>query len=208
MMTSIQYLLKASAVAACLFSSTLAINAKTVVFSEDFSDPKVRTDFPYLGGTGDSAYTVGEWVAFKKDAFGSVIENGVATVNQGAKGQWAIAIVLDMKEHGPGKYKVTFDVDKNPAGVFSVAEIENLGSVRILTNKVSSEAFNVGQSRARVANLLAADGKGWQSVYDATWGKKATFTFTYDGTGFLGFALSAFNRTATIDNFQVIKVSD
>jgi hypothetical protein len=196
--------------AAALLVGTAAISfnatADTVVFSEDFSEPTVRTDFPYVGGSGEEAYTIGEWVAFKKDTFGSEIKDGVAVVNSNAKGQWAIAIVLDMAEHGEGKYKVTFDVMGDAAGVFSVAELENLGYVRILTNKVSSEAFWTGDSMARATNLLAARGKGWESVYDATWGKEASFSFKYDGSGYIGFALSAYNRTLKIDNFKVTKV--
>jgi hypothetical protein len=182
---------------------TSLLSAGNVVFSEDFTEPTVRTDFPYVGGTGPSAYKIGEWVAFHKDDYGSVFEDGVAKVNANQYGQWGIAIVLDLSEHGPGSYTVSFDLKDSPAGVFSIAEIENLGSVRILTNKVASETFAVGESKARVSNLLNRSGKGWKSVYDAANRKQARFKFKYDGTGLIGFALSAFNQKVTIDNFTV-----
>jgi hypothetical protein len=173
------------------------------VFSEDFSDPVYRTDFPFVVGSGFSHYSPGQWAAYQKDGFGSHFKDGKVIVNSSETGQWGVALVLDLSGYGPGLYKVSFDVIGPPTGIFSIAQIRGLGSVRILTNTLSSEVFDPGESRATVTNLLDPRGAGWVSLHDTVSRGTASFTFEFDGEGLIGFALSAFNQSVTIDDFAV-----
>jgi hypothetical protein len=180
------------------------------LYFEDFSNPTVRIDFPYLGGTGANPYVLGEWVASQGQSetgvlWGSTIENGEATVNTWSNNwQRAIAIVLDMSVYGAGEYTVSFDLVGEPGGIFSIAEIENLGSVMINTGKLSSEVFfSPEDSTAVVTNLLNPSDTGWLAIESNTSDGTATFNFSYDGTGYIGFAMSAYANSFTFDNFSV-----
>jgi hypothetical protein len=181
-----------------------------VLYTEDFTDPNPRIDFPWLGGTGDTAYEPGGWVASVGESetgvkWGSTMVDGVATVNTYINNfHRAIALVLDLSVQGAGWYEVSFDVVGEPGGILSVAEIENLGAAMVNTAKISSEVFVPSpEGDTVVNNLLNADDTGWVRIADFLEGDRATIPFEFDGTGFVGFAISAYANSITIDNFEV-----